>query len=441
MKFQTIFLTIFGVVAVVSVIIFAKFPAKAKLDTTLGGAHGSVMIWGTFPTDGDLTKVLTEFRKQYEKTFTVNYEYHDPATFDTEIVEALASGRGPDILLLPDDLILRHTDKIQLIPYTAMNQLTFQSTFVQAGEIYMRDSGLIALPFAVDPMVMYWNRDLFNNALVTQPPVYWDEFLTLAPKLTKRDPKTTDIVESALSFGEYSNVQNAKDILAMLFLQVGNHIVKLDPQEIPEVDLVTMKDQQVTPDENVISAFRFFMDFSNPLKNIYSWSRALPNSRDQFINGNLAVYFDYASAYKTLQQKNPHLNFAMAPVPQLRGTKVDITFARVHGLAVLKTSKNMQTAFVVVQRLLDSKPSGDFAKAFNLPPVRRDLLNIRQTDAVLAVLYDAAIRARTWLDPRPEESDKAFRNAVESVSSGRYDIATAVGILAQEINTSLRSYH
>ncbi len=437
--FQTILLTICGLITVVSVIVFAKFPAETKKDQSTGGASGNVSIWGTFEVEGGRNEVFSNFNKKFEKVFSVSYEYHDPTNFDGDIVEALASGRGPDILLLPDNLILRHSDKIELIPYGSVPQRTFQDTFVQASEIYMRDQGLIALPFAIDPMVMYWNRDLFNNASVTLPPAYWDEFLTLAPKLTRHDQKTSEIKESAISFGEYSNVQNAKDIIAMLFLQVGNTIVKMNKGK-PAVDLLNTEGTRVSASQDVVSAFRFFMDFSNPLQNIYSWSRALPNSRDQFINGNLAVYFDYASAYKDIQLKNPHLNFAVAPVPQLRGAKVNITYARMHGLAVLKSSKNKLTALVAVQRLLESEPSGQFAAAFSLPPVRRDLLNKRPTDTTLSVFYDSAIRARTWLDPRPEESDKAFRTAVESVSSGRNDISQSVTYLSNQLQSALRPY-
>lgn len=437
--FQTILLSVFGILTVVAVIVFAKFPADPKKDQVTGGASGNVAIWGTFQLGSGRDKTFADFNKKFEKVFSVSYEYHDPVNFDSDIVEALASGKGPDILLLPDNLILRHSDKIELIPYGSVPQRTFQDTFVQASEIYMRDQGLTALPFAIDPMVMYWNRDLFNNASVSQPPLYWDEFLTLAPKLTHHDQKTSEIKESAISFGEYSNVQNAKDIIAMLFLQVGNNIVKMRSGK-PVVELLDKNADKVTANQDVVSAFRYFMDFSNPLQNIYSWSRALPNSRDQFINGNLAVYFDYASAYKDIQLKNPHLNFAVAMVPQLRGTKVDITYARMHGLAVMKSSKNKQTAFVAVQRLLESEPSGQFASTFSLPPVRRDLLSKRPTDSTLSVFYDSAIRARTWLDPRPEESDKAFRTAVESVSSGRYDINKSVIDLNDQLQSALRPY-
>lgn len=433
----------FGVVAVVAVIVFAKAPAKnANSDPGIVGAQGEVVIWGSFPDNPAFSKEVTAFNSQYAKSFSIKYEFHDPQTFDRDIVEALASRKGPDILLLPDDLILRHTDKIEVLPYaTVMSQLQFQSTFIQASEIYMRDSGVVAIPFAIDPIVMYWNRDLFDNASVTQPPKNWSEFLALASRLTKRDPKSFEIKQGMISFGEYANVQNAKELLAMLFLQVGNPVVSIQPTTGKPASMITSrKTDKLAPDADVVSAFRYYMDFSNPLKNIYSWSRAMPNSRDAFIDGSLAVYFDYASAYNEIKAKNPHLNFQVAPVPQPAGTKTEVTFARMHGFAVLKSSTNKLTAFIAVQRLLDPKYASEFTQAFNLPPVRRDLLAQPQTDAVNSVLYDSAIRGRTWLDPRPEESDKAFQEAVESVSSGRVDIEKSLYNLDDALKSLLVPY-
>ncbi len=440
MKFQTIFLALFGVVAVVAVVVFAKAPAKnANSDPGIVGAQGEVTIWGSFPDNPAFSKEVTAFNSEYAKSFSISYQFHDPERFDRDIVEALASGKGPDILLLPDDLILRHTDKIEILPYTVLDQRTFQSLFIQASELYMREKGVVAIPFAVDPIVMYWNRDLFDNASVTQPPKNWSEFLALAPKLTKRDPKSFEIKQSMLSFGEYANVQNAKEILAMLFLQVGNPVVSMQGGRLESM-IVSRKTDKLVPDADVLSAFRYYMDFSNPLKNIYSWSRAMPNSRDAFIDGSLAVYFDYASAYNEIKAKNPHLNFLVAPVPQPAGTKTEVTFVRMHGFAVLKTSDNKQTAFIAVQRLLDQRFASEFTQAFNLPPVRRDLLAQPQTDAVNSVLFDAAIRGRTWLDPRPEESDKAFKEAVESVSSGRVDIEKSLYNLDDALKSLLVPY-
>ena len=140
-------------------------------------------------------------------------------------------------------------------------------------------------------------------------------------------------------------------------------------------------------------------------------------------------------------EKNPHLNFAVASMPLPRGTKAEITFTKIHGLAVLRSSKNKQTALIAVQHLLgDATPERDFATAFGLPPVIRGYLSQRPTDAALSTFYDAAIRGRTWLDPKPELSDKAFQTMVESVSSGRNDIPSAVAQLNAELYAALAAY-
>ena len=446
MKFQTILLSVFGVMAVVGLIVFSAMPAKKSSPigaaaTEFSGASGNVQIWGTFQKNQKLEALIQSFNKKYADYFSISYTYHDPKNFDNDIVEALASKRGPDVLLLPDDLILRHSDKIKMIPYVSFPQASFYSTFIQAAEIYIRDDGLVALPFAVDPMVMYWNRDIFNNASITQPPKLWDEFLVQVPKLTKRDVRTYDISQSALSFGEYVNVTHAKDIIAMLFLQVGNPIVKIDGGRPISAISKFSDNGSYVPEQNIISALRYFMDFSNPLKTIYTWNRARQMSREEFITGNLAVYFDYASSYDLIKAQNPHLNFGVARVPQPRDTSAEVTFAKVHGLAVLNEAPNQATALIAVKRLLlDVEPSRDFADAFNLPPVRRDLLKVTPTDAAMTVFYDGAIRARTWLDPKPEESDKSFRVMVESISSGLSDPTKAVSRLSTDISELLSHY-
>ncbi len=441
MKFQTILLTFFGLMAVVGLLTFASPSTSNKKAGVSSVASGNVVIWGTFPLNAGLTALVVDFNKTYKDVFSISYEFKDPKTFDNDIVEALASGTGPDILLLPDDLIIRHSDKIAVIPYTSISPSLFKTSYIQAAEIYLRDDGVVALPFAIDPMVMYWNRDIFNNASVTLPPLYWDELLTLTPKLTKRDRGTNDLVQSAIAFGEYVNIAHAKDVIALLFLQVGNTMVSYRDGK-PVTTLSSQAEGgELVPNQDIVSAFRFFMDFSNPTKNIYTWNRAKNNSLNEFIDGNLAMHLDFASSYSTIMQKNPHLNFATANMPQPRGTSAEVTFARVHGLTVLKSSKNQGTAFVALSKLLsDNQSAQQFADAFNLPPVRRDLLEQKPTDEALSVFYHAAIRARTWLDPKPLATDRAFQSTVEGVSSGRENITTAIAGLQAELAAALALY-
>lgn len=439
--FQTISITVFIVLTVIGAIVLANPPEKENDE--IAGAKGIVTIWGTFAQTGELTNFIQAFNKQYEDSgFGINYRAFDPRTFDRQIVEALASGKGPDILLLPDDLILRHADKIVPIPYSeTFGQRQFRDSFVQASEYYLRSKGMLAFPFAIDPMVMYWNRDIFSSASVAQPPKFWDEFLLLTPKLTRTD-RNLQITQSAVALGEYTNVKNAKNILAMLFLQSGSPVVYMQG-DTPAVSLTMLPGGQQNP--GVESSLRFFMDFANPQSMNYTWNRSRENSEDDFLAGNLAIFFDYASSYKRLKQKNPNLNFDVTLVPQRRNSetglaKTEITIARLHGLAAMKSSKNLNTAFVAIRKLLEPNNAAAFARAFDLPPVRRDLLSKPPKEPELAVAYDSAIRSRTWLDPKPENTDKEFLDTVESVSSGRADVSAAASTLEGRLRDLIRPY-
>ena len=438
MKFQYVFLAFFGIMAVTAVLVFSQTKAKPQ-DSKLGGVTGTVVVWGTFnDRTPELTAMIAEFNSQYQGSLTLVYQYHDPKMFDNDIIEALAVGKGPDVLLLPDDLVLRHSDKIQTIPYTAIDQRTFKDTFIDAAEIYLRPDGVIALPFAVDPLVLYWNRDLFANASIALPPKFWDEVLVMTPSLTRRD-RDQNIVQSAIALGEFVNVYRAKDIMAMLFLQVGNPIVTV----IDGKPRNALGGSGVDAGSgSVESALRFYADFTNPLKSIYTWNRSRGGSRDEFINGNLAMYLDRASAYQELKTTNPHLNFDVAPVPQPRDAKSQVTIGKVYGLAALKTSKNLPATFLTIRLLLDPTYARAFSAAYSLPPVRKDLLAKGSPgDAVLAVFYYSAIRSRAWLDPKPADTDQAFRVAIESLSSGVSSVSGAVQTLRDRLDSLLKPYN
>ncbi|HSE35567.1 MAG TPA: extracellular solute-binding protein [Candidatus Paceibacterota bacterium] len=430
--FQYMLMAIFGLLLVIGVIVFAKSDPKSKDDDkpmALSGAQGEVVIWGTLPDNGYLAGFFAEFNTKYQDSFKVTYRSFDPKTFDRQIIEALASGRGPDVVLLPHDLIIRYVDKIIPIPYTPQfGEREFRNTFVQAADVYVLDGGMIAFPFSLDPLVMYWNRDLFANASLTSPPRFWEELPPMVPKLTKKD-KNQNIVQSAVPFGEYVNVETAKDTIAMFLLQIGNPLVK---RSGAMWNMTLMGDGTLPPNiqGDSVAAMRYFMNFSNPLKDTYTWNRSFESARTEFLNGNLAMYFDVASTYKILQQSNPHLNFdvAQVPLPCRRDDLQcsEITMARMHGLSVLKTSRNINTSFIAIQLLLDQENAKKFADGFDLPPVRRDLLAIRPPGAADAVFYDSAIRARTWLDPRTEDSDRIFKDMVDNITSGKNSVDDAM---------------
>lgn len=413
-RFQIIIIGVFIFFIIAGVIAFATFRGgdRENMET--------VTIWGTLPAR-DFSDLLTTLRTDLGVELSANYHELRREEFDRELVEALASGAGPDMILLPQDLILRHQDKVFAISFESLSERDFKDRFIEEGELYLTGGGIIGLPFNVDPLVMYWNRTMFANAGLAQPPQYWDEFFAITQRLTERDERG-NIIKSAVALGEFVNVSNAKELLTTLFMQAGTPIVVKGTNHLDAV----LSERFGMPEIPAESALRFYTEFADPVKVVYSWNRSLPGSQNVFLSGNLGIYFGFASELFELQEQNPNLNFDVAPMPQARGADAQKTFGAMNALAVLKRSPRVASAIRALGILTDAQTLAVLEAQTGLPPVRRDLLSIEQTDAFRSVFYDAAIISDAFLDPDPSETEAIFRAMVEDVTSGRERVSVAV---------------
>lgn len=414
-KFKIGLLAVFSIFILVGVIVFALSRSDGK-----NVLSGNVLIWGTVDEEIILT-FLNSFKFDDKGNISATYIKKDQETFDGELAEAIADGVGPDILLLPSDMLFKQKNKIFKIPYTNYTERAYKDTFVEQSEIFLESDGILALPFIIDPLVMYWNRDIFRRYSIIEPPKFWDEFLTLAPNMSLKD-SSGNITDTVISFGEWRNVSNAKSIISTLLLQSGISIVDKS-KNITLLDQVKVNNQQTSP---AFSVFNFYTQFSNPTNDTYSWNRSLPKSTDYFISQNLATYIGFAGELANIRAKNPNLNFDVTTIPQPRQNKVKITFAKIYGLSILKQSKNIPASFAVLNSMTANKQIADLEKFTNLPPIRKDLLSNIPSDSYKSVFYKSAIFAKGWMDIDRKKTDDIFKEAIESVTSGRNSVTEAL---------------
>lgn len=418
--FQTIIIVVFGALTVIGVIFFAFL--KSSSGTDPANAIGNIVIWGTLPTtvmQPAIDEVNSVLPKGYKGSIT--YKEKDSATFDTDLVDALAAGTGPDLFLLPQDDIIKQQNKIYVIPFTSFPERRFKDSYIEGAEIYMSPKGVIALPFYVDPLVMYWNRDILSRENVPIVPKNWVDFLTLSPRLTKRD-QTANILQSTLAFGEYRNVRNAKAIISALILQANNPIVSYN--SLGGLQVVLQENSNVTGDAS--SALRFYTEFSNPIKAAYSWNRALPDSRQAFLSGDLAFYFGFASELPELRRANPNLNFDVALVPQIKDDPTEATFGNMLGIAIAASTKNLAGSIRVAGILSSNQIFQKLNEITGLPPISRTLLANPPSDAIQPIFYKSALITRAWLEPDPTSVNTIFQNMIESISSGRLRLSESI---------------
>ncbi|MFA5987250.1 MAG: extracellular solute-binding protein, partial [Candidatus Paceibacterota bacterium] len=351
----------------------------------------------------------------YKDQFSMVYKYFDPTTFEDKLLEALASGNGPDIVIIPSDLIYRQSNKIVPIPYESYPERGYRDNFIDGGEIFLAKDGVLAIPFYVDPLVMYWNKDIFSSVGLARPPKVWDDLQDSINKLTIAD-RNANVTRSAIAMGTFNNVDYAKDILSMLFLQAGVPIVERkvveDGREVAVPALAYSNGASV-------AALDFFMQFADPARPAYSWNTAMPSSMRAFSSGSLALYIGYSSDYKKIKEINPHLNFDVSSMPQRNATGRRDTFAKIYGLALLKSSKNAAAAGQVMAKLDSNDLAQAFVKATGFPSARREVVGGVAKDPNLSVYNDSSIISFAFLDPSPAETKDIFSSMISSVSTGK----------------------
>ena len=425
-NFKIAVMAIFSICIVGAIIIFAI----SKSSTSTQSAN--LVAWGTLPPEA-FDAAWKASSLAGSKLIKISYVKKDPDSFDADFTESLAEGTGPDIVVLRDDDIYNHRNKLFTIPYANYTERDFKNNFIEEGELFLSKDGVIALPFTVDPLVMYWNRDISSNNQISEPPKYWDEIYPLISKVTKKDSVGT-VLQSAIAMGEFRNITNAKDIIAMLLLQAGTPITVRAGSSVTSV-LNSTFNYPIAPSQ---SAINFYTQFSNPTSANYTWNRSLPSSLNLFLSGSLATYIGFSSEIFSIQQKNSNLNFDVTSVPQIRNAPKKIVFGRMYALALVKQSKQLSGAFSAISALTEASALKAMEMVTNLPPVRRDLLSAKPTDAFRTVFYDSALISHSWIDPDSSGSSNTFRDMIESITSGQARLSEALSRADSELNVMLK---
>jgi ABC-type glycerol-3-phosphate transport system substrate-binding protein len=427
--FQIVLTTSFGALAVAGVLIFA-FAVSSGNDSTVG----PVTIWGTFD-EGTVNRTLQQLTENDPDFAQVSYVQMEERAYLQRLTDALAAGSGPDIFIVRDDQAHANRNRVTPLSFESLSESRFRTIFIDGAAPFLGQSGVIALPFLADPIVLYWNRDILATAGYAQPPVYWGELYEMAEALTIRTDSGA-IEQSAVHFGEFRNVSLAKMLLSMLVTQAGGTVV----ERSQEGTLVgTLQSASGGAAQPAINALRFYTEFADPSKiRSYSWNRSLPEAQTAFANGDLALYYGLASEESLIRQKNPNLNFSVTATTQINpstSARVVAVGGYVYALAVPRTSANTTGAFAIANKLASAETGKVMSEALGLPSARRDVLAASTIDDLAG---RQALLIRTWPDPDPGATDDVFRAMIEDVISGATFLPDAVIQADQRIDQILQ---
>ncbi len=373
-----------------------------------GQLTGSIEFWGVFDSPAQIGEIIGAYQATQPK-LRVNYRQVDPASYESELVNALASGKAPDVIMFHNTWLPKHINKI--VPFSAaqISLDQYRNLFPQVAEQdFAPDGAVYALPLYIDTLATFYNRDAFDNAAIAVPPKTWGEFEKLVPQLRQLD-KLGRIQKAAAAIGGSNrSINRAPDLISLLMLQTGTQMVSND-----------FSRAEFSSKEG-LNALNFYTKFANPISPVYTWGDAFGYSLDSFAAGDTAMMFNYSYQAAALKEKNPFLNFRIIPMMQPDNRAKDVNYANYWGLAVTVGAKNKVAAQDFALKVTtDPTIAERYLTVTKRPPALLTLINKYINDPEIGLFARQALTARSWPQIDDAAVDQTFSDMIAAVLTNR----------------------
>lgn len=407
------------------------FVAAGCGSPTPGQGNATLKVWGVFDTNQDLAPMIAAYQ-QRNGNARIEYTMKNVETYEADLLNALASGTGPDIFIIHNDWLPNYKDKMAEVPEKTLSLKDYKNAFVDVvyNDLVSEDK-IYAIPFSVDSLALYYNKDILGSLGIATPPTTWEELRQQVIRIS-RPTNTGTFSRSGAALGTVSNVNRAEDIMYLMMLQNRTPIYTDDFSRATLDQSIRDKDGSVFfPASDALS---FYTTFSDPASDAYTWNSRANYSIDAFAAGEVAFLYGYSFTREDILQKAPNLNFDVAPVPQPLAEDTLVNHANYWAYGVSKQSANKELAW----DFLRVSAGKDSLKAYNeltqTPAARKELIAEQINDPELGVFANANLTARSFYKKDATKVNKIITDMIESVVTRGVDIRQAISTANQQIN-------
>lgn len=395
-----------------------------------GGARPAQQIelvwWKPFD-DARLVAPLIEAFEKANPGIGIKYVQKDIATYQDELLEALASGQAPDIFSLHNDWVPKQKARIVPAPAGLYSPRGFSEQFLQVVNTdLVADGQIYAVPLGLDVLALYYNKDILASAGIARPPSTWEELVNMTPKLTRQD-RFGNFERSAIALGTADNVNRATDILSLLFLQNGTQIYDAS------------RSSATFNSEPGARALEFYTQFANPAKTTYTWNNHANNSIEGFSSGQVAMILSYSYLRPVLAQKAPFLNYGVAAAPQIDPASAKVNFANYWAEAVARQGQHQQAAWQFLKFISSPDVLPKYAEVVKSVSPRTLGVEQQLLDPEIGVFAENALSAKSFYKPDSDAVENIFAQMIGDVVLRNIPVREALGTAAQKMNLLLRT--
>ena len=148
-----------------------------------GGQATELNFWGV--EDESAIKPIIDSYLIVNPTLKIFYKQFNESNYEKNLIDALASGNAPDIIMFHNTWLPKHNGKIFPMPISSefsisqIRQLfptVVEQDFTNSGNIY-------ALPMYIDTLAFIYNKNYFDAKGVAVVPKNWNEFQYVISRL------------------------------------------------------------------------------------------------------------------------------------------------------------------------------------------------------------------------------------------------------------------
>ena len=388
-------------------------------------------VWGVFETSDNMAPFIQAYQQAHPNV-RISYTEKNVATYEQDLINALASGNGPDVYEIHNDWLPSYQDKLVAAPSSIIALKDYQTAFLDVvkNDFVTSDGKIFAMPLTVDSLGLYYNKDILGAAGIATPPKTWNDLQADVKAVTKLNHAGT-FTQSGVAMGTTSNIGSATDIMYELLLQNSPAYYTSDFSRSTLDQATQTSGGQVFP---AVKALNFYTSFSNPASDVYTWNQNSNYSIDAFANGQLAFLYGYSFTRDTILQKAPNLNFDVTAVPQPDGNIIPVNFANYWGFGVSKQSQNPNYGWDFIKSMATKSSLTSYYQRHNLPSSRRDIIASQISDPVIGTFALADLTAKSFYKKDADKIDAIISKMIDDVILRGATTAASVSTAAQAID-------
>lgn len=396
----------------------------------------TLKVWMPFEDSENLQPIFNAYQQKYPN---VSFEYakKNIATYESDLLNALAAGQGPDIFAVHNSLVPKYLNKTVPATDKAFILKDFKNAFVDVvAQDFVVGNKIYGAALSVESLGLYYNKDLLGSSGFATPATTWDELQNQVRRMSRLD-RNGYFTRSGVAIGTGSSqVNRAVDVLYLMMLQRGTKPWTRDNLTPTFADTVDENGDSVSPGAEAI---RFYTSFADPSSDNYTWNSASDYSIDAFANGRAAYLYGYSFTRDTIVQKAPNLNFEVAPVPVFDSAAPVVSFANYWGLMVNKQTKNANYAWDFIKFATSKEMLDKYYAIHKQPSSRKDLITLQQSDPEIGVFAEANLTAKQFYRPDGSKVDSIFDRLINDIVTRGLEIEETLNSVQSQVSALVQN--